>query len=272
MAGRDIRLPAFGSDMKTWLLHCHVFLAQIDGVTDSMKFGALLGALPTHVISAVQEVLLNPPADNKYEALKDALTARFVRHNEEANFEEITSMALGDRRPSELLMEMQRLNNCRQAKLPASVIRSMHLSKLPSDMQALVEALGAGKSDQEYGLMADQIFARQATCQSTSAKPTTINAVLQPATNVSRAELDDVRKEVSELKDMMQQMLNMTKEPQSSVPWQPQVARPRSTRNIDQLSRRTRETVCRYHQQFGNRAQNCTPPCDFAGNDNRGRW
>ncbi|KAF2344885.1 hypothetical protein FHG87_024359 [Trinorchestia longiramus] len=89
MAQREVHFPSFGGDMKAWLLHCEVFLAQINELTDREKYGALLGALPTHVVAAVQEVLLNHPVENKFETPRTALQEKFVYHDEEANLKKL---------------------------------------------------------------------------------------------------------------------------------------------------------------------------------------
>ena len=104
-------------------MHVDAFLDQQDDVTDKQKYGALIGALPTSVITAVQHVLTKPPATGKYDALVAALKKRYVREDDERNIQSILDIALGNLLPSELLQEMQRLNHRRTGKLPNSVIR-----------------------------------------------------------------------------------------------------------------------------------------------------
>ena len=81
MAARGIRLPAYSSNIEDWLLHVDVFLALQDDVTDKQKYGALIGALPTSVITKVQHVLIKPPATGKYDALVAALNKRYIRED-----------------------------------------------------------------------------------------------------------------------------------------------------------------------------------------------
>lgn len=244
--------------MKAWLLHCDVFLSQMRNLDDGDKFGAMIGALPTHIVAAIQEVLLNLPADRKFETLTNALKERFVHHDEEANYKTITEIKLGDRTPSELLREMKRLNNARDAKLPASVIRSMHLSKLPANIQSLVEALGDGKSDDEYGTLADKVFAREASAIGNHLESRTVGAIQKEAGLVTRVEFENALREIAELKGMMRQLLD-TKNTLET---------PAKSRNEQRKG-----NLCYYHNRYGKSAQRCTAPCAWStGNEPRGRW
>ena len=53
MAARGIRLPAYSSNIEDWLVHVDAFLEQKDDVTDKQKYGALIGALLTSVVTTV---------------------------------------------------------------------------------------------------------------------------------------------------------------------------------------------------------------------------
>ena len=69
-----------------------------------------------------RHVLTIPPATGKYEALKKALKKRYIREDDESNYQCLSDITLGDLMPSELLHEMQRLSHHRIGELPNSVI------------------------------------------------------------------------------------------------------------------------------------------------------
>ena len=137
MAAREVKLPAYSSNIEDWLLHVDAFLDLQDDVTDKQKYGPLIGALPTSVFTTVQHVLAKPPATGKYDALVTALKKRFIKEDNESNVQSILRITLGNLLPSELVQEMQRLNHRRTGKLPNSFIRSLHLSELPASVQPL---------------------------------------------------------------------------------------------------------------------------------------
>ena len=70
------------SNIEDWLVHVYLFLSQQDDVTDKRKYGGLIGALLTSVITTVQHVLTKPPATRKYDALKKAMKCYAIEDDE----------------------------------------------------------------------------------------------------------------------------------------------------------------------------------------------
>lgn len=262
--------------MEDWLLHVDVFLNQQDDVEDKAKYGALIGALPTSVIASVQHVLADPPATNRYKALTAALRKRYVKEDDESNYQQLINVVLGDMLPSELLTDMKRLNGRRIAKLPCSVIRSMHLTKLPAHIQVIVDAVGSGLDDEQYATLADKVLQRHCKQQLTvnvisdEQRLNDVHAIQKP----EDSEVQELRHEVRRLQAVVEK-LSITPRPQESARRfnepvrrfnEPARRLPDSARRIPEFRN---QDICYYHSRFGNRAYNCQQPCNY--NQGNGR-
>ncbi|GFQ90527.1 uncharacterized protein TNCT_377351 [Trichonephila clavata] len=76
---------------------------------DQTKFNIVLSALDEHILDFIEDILSNPPTENKYIALKSALLSRLT-DSEEAKLKKLLgNLQLGDCRPSDLLRQMESL-------------------------------------------------------------------------------------------------------------------------------------------------------------------
>lgn len=295
MAGREIRLPAYSANVRDWLLHVDAFLNQQDEIEDKQKFGALIGALPTSVIATVQHVIIDPPATFKYKALTTALRKRYVKEDDESNYQQLIDITIGDLLPSELLAEMKRLNGRRIAKLPDSIIRTMHLTKLPVDIQTLVDAVGSELQDEQYENLADKVFKRNSKQQLSvntvveDEQQNDVHTIRTPA----NLEVQELKTEVFQLQKLVEKLATLVQShPRSfeqpppsrhhqlrdSIPFvQPQTCGfGTPQQNFHNQTRgfgspQQDYDMCFYHQRFGHRAINCRAPCKFnQGNGQRG--
>ena len=77
---------------------------SISGVTqDTTKYYAVIASLNSEVLSHISDIVLNPPATGKYEAIKRRLVNEFADSQEKRLKALLSEMVLGDDRPSHLL-------------------------------------------------------------------------------------------------------------------------------------------------------------------------
>ncbi|KAK4871748.1 hypothetical protein RN001_015872 [Aquatica leii] len=129
---RHIKLPCF------WQKRPSLWFAQVDaqfyqfGVrADTTKYYTVVAALDSNVLQQVADVIENPPATDKYEALKCQLIARFTDSQEKQLRTLLTDLELGDRQPSQLLREMKALAG---NKIDEEVLRTLWLQRMPSQI------------------------------------------------------------------------------------------------------------------------------------------
>ncbi|GBN90657.1 hypothetical protein AVEN_94911-1 [Araneus ventricosus] len=78
------------------------------GVTSEItKFHHIVAALQPEELEVVGDIMLNPPADEPYDALRKRLCSQYADSEEQRLRDLISGMQLGDRKPSRLLLEMR---------------------------------------------------------------------------------------------------------------------------------------------------------------------
>lgn len=94
--------------------------------------------MPIEVAVEVRDILANPPSENPYDALKAAILSR-VSLSERQHFQHILSAEeLGDRRPSQLLRELQSLYGNTAPAMDSTLLKHIFLQRLPPSVQMIL--------------------------------------------------------------------------------------------------------------------------------------
>ncbi|BHF81015.1 hypothetical protein SprV_0702414400 [Sparganum proliferum] len=100
------------------------------------KYHKLVEVLPANIISQVQPLLVNPPADLPYSALKAEILCLNAVSDRQRYHQLIKEETLGDRKPSELLRRMRALLGDMQ--VDEKLVKYMFLERLPADVQTIL--------------------------------------------------------------------------------------------------------------------------------------
>ena len=107
----SVKLPQF------WQGNPEVWFAQVESVfttrnipTQKTKFDYVIQALDNFTADRVQAIVLNPPQDTQYDAIKKALIKAFGKSQDQKDQELLNLNGLGDRKPSALLQHVRNLN------------------------------------------------------------------------------------------------------------------------------------------------------------------
>ncbi|BHF65861.1 hypothetical protein SprV_0200887400 [Sparganum proliferum] len=106
------------------------------------KYQKLVEVLPANIISQVQPLLVNPPADAPYSPLKAEILRLNAVSDRQRYHQLIKEESLGDRKPSELLRRMRTLLGDMQ--VDEKLVKEMFLERLPADVQTI---LASGSQD-----------------------------------------------------------------------------------------------------------------------------
>lgn len=220
----QLKLPVFyRKDPEVWfnLIETQFTLHHIG--TDQTKFSHLCSVLDAEVASRVRTKILSPPANDKYDSLKEAIIKAFGESEHAKVNRLMTSMELGDRRPSELLEEMRRLAGTDK---DSQMLKTLWLQKLPPDIRAVV-ACSPNGTDQ--AAQADMAFdVRSHFVSNVESKEST--------------EIQELRDQIAALEHSLRN-------------------RPSRTSNDKKYPNAKGE--CYYHERFGNKARKCNKPCTF---------
>lgn len=139
-------LNSFVGMLPFWPTDPHLWFAQIEGqfaladVTDNRsgddtKFNYVIAQLHHQYADEVKDIIINPPALNKYDKLKTELKRKFslINKNQRLNNE-----TLGNRKPSHFLRHLITIAG---SDVPDEKLRTIWLSRLPSHVQTVITPL-----------------------------------------------------------------------------------------------------------------------------------
>lgn len=275
-----IKIPSFWTNRpELWFLHVETQFRMKNITTSSTKYDYTVSALQPETMEIVADILLNPPATNKYENLKNTLLSR-SRDTEERRFDALfNKMELGDAKPSELYRQMESLAQG-NSLVNNSLLRKLWLNKLPGSIQACVIAIEGSHSDTEIFSIADRIH--------DSALTTKVYAL---GVNNGNSRTESLQQTVENLQNRLNnlELRNSRNNIANNANPQHGYRRRSFNKNQSNVQQRNRSfsrhrsnsqssnsftrlpqssNQCWYHRKFGANAKKCTLPCTKA-NENK---
>ena len=205
-------------------------------------YNHVVAALPQTVVEEVLDLLQTPPEAKQYDALKEAILQRTSVSESERLRMLWRTAELGDRKPSQLLRHMRSLAG--STPVDDKLLLELWFERLPDSIKAILAPSRELPLD-KIAEMADGI----ATYTAPSA---TVTSLKQDDSRIS-----NVEKMICELARQFQQTSmsgRNRRSPRSR-------SRPRS--RVRSRSPSTDRGLCWFHQEFGNSARKCRPPCSF---------
>lgn len=230
-----VKLPVFWSDKPAvWFAQIEAQFEIANIVTDSTKYNYVIGNLDQRVAGEVEDIITNPPAEGRYEKLKDALIQRLSISQEKRVCQLLSDEELGDRKPSQFLRHLRSLAG--NTLTDDKIIRQLWLRRLPQQFQAILAAQADMALD-KVAELADKI-------SELAPAPVMVCSAETPTNNLTLATL------AQQLQEVSNQVAALSRR-------QRQPSRSRST----SASRGPR--LCWYHKRWGNKAARCMSPCSW---------
>ncbi|XP_067122025.1 uncharacterized protein [Centruroides vittatus] len=223
----------------------------ISGISaDSTKFNHVISAIESDVLNSVSDLILQPPASEKYEALKNRLLDLHSESQESKIRTLPQGLELGDQCPSQLLTRMRALTS---ETVGEPLLKSLWLSRLPANTQSILDVLS--EELPKLATISDKISDLTIT-QSVN------SALSQQSTHSSLLELqiEQLTKQVTELSAIVHR--EQSRERNNTHLTYSTRKRSQSRGRYCQFKEPT-NNQCFYHTNFGERARKCTPPCSF---------
>ncbi|GFW41215.1 uncharacterized protein TNCV_842551 [Trichonephila clavipes] len=149
--------------------------------------------LDPETLSHVSDIILSPPAANKYITLSDRLIREFVDSEHQEIRKHLTELQLGDDKPSHLLRKIKELSG---GQLQDKFLKDLWLQRLPSEIQAVLSV--SSETLDKLAEIADKV--------ADVALPTAVySATSTPEPNPS-AEIQELAKQIVELKLQISRM------------------------------------------------------------------
>lgn len=238
------KIPPFWSKRpKIWFSQVEANFATAGIVTDETKFNALIAAIDSVQLECCEDIILNPPADGKYEAIK----AKIISETSGTEYQRInrllSDLQLGDRKPSRLLADMEHLAG---DTIKGAALEAIFLAKIPRHTAEIIRA--ATGTIQERVLVGDKIHELAGSSGISSIKSS--SSEIEKLTKTFTESFEKLNKRIDKIEGRKPRQRSHTP-----------VNRSKSS------SRSSKHSTCWYHYKFGDKAQKCIEPCDKkAGN------
>jgi hypothetical protein len=247
------KLPIFWENKpQSWF---RLVEAQFDlnGIRqDGTKYGYILSMLDDRLSDVVEDILCDPPAEGKYEHLKNALIKRLSSTKEQQVRRLLNDEELGDRKPSAFLRHLRSLAGADLKD--SSIIRELWMRRLPTEVQRILIT----QKDLDIDKVAE---IADAIVEAPSTKLVAeVNATATTSSGRTEPDLAYVMKCLNELSNKVDKLFQRG-----------QGARSRSRSQRPGFSSRSHSTssapgqpkLCWYHDKFGNNATKCRTPCSW---------
>lgn len=249
----NLRVPTFSpDDPEIWFA---LLEGQFDAYgirDDAVKFTSVVTNLDMTHAKAVKDIIVDPPAHNRYLTIKSELIKRLTASHEKKVRQLLTHEELGDRRASQFLRHLQDLAG---PNVPKEFIQSIWTSRLPNNIQTVL-ASQPSHSLQQLADLADRIQEITAPGQiaETSSRETSSHSSIT-------AEISELRQMVMRLEAKLDQQAHSSRSSNRSRSHQRRTSSRSGSRSTSSYRR---YPLCWYHQKFGSDAKRCVKPCDFS--------
>lgn len=228
-----------------WFIQAESILAP-QKLGDDAKFNLIVGKLGKDVIQQVSDLLRDPPANKKYEALKTRLISVY-EESESRQFEKLLrDMELGDQKPTQLL---RRMRDLARGKIPDCALAMLWLRQLPSSVRGVL-AVTDTKSPEALAAVADKIMETM--------RPIDVAEVATTASphDITR-EIANLTARFNRLEQAFRGRRQTPQRPRSRSRGRQQPVGPRRTPQDP-------DWMCYYHLKYKSKARKCVKPCNYS--------
>ncbi|XP_075991279.1 uncharacterized protein LOC142986626 [Anticarsia gemmatalis] len=247
------KIPEFWIDTpRVWFYRVEAMLAP-QKLADTAKFDIVVSKLSKEAIQQVTDLLMDPPAQNKFSALKTRLLAIYEESKNRQLQKLISEMDLGEQKPSQLLRHMRELA---KDKIPDETLRMLWQGHLPSAVRAVLAMVDTKELD-KLAAIADNVF-------ETTTRAAHVSEVCQPQQPNTSKDTEMLLAEIAKLSLKIEELEKLgTRQSR----WQSHNRSRSSSKNRSRgpsVGRRTPESpdwLCFYHNRCRARAKKCVDPC-----------
>ena len=229
-------------------------------MSDEAKFQLVIAKLGKEVILQVTDLLITPPATDKYTALKKRLLSIYEESESRKVQRLIGELDLGEQKPSQLL---RRMTDLARGKVSDDTLTIMWQNHLPQNVRSILAATES-KDAATLAAVADRVLETM--------QPT-------PIAEVSHQKQDGVSQLVAEIQRLhikIDEIERSRPHFRKSAYQHKKQGFYRSRSASREPTRRAKSpyktTFCFYHHRFRERARKCVPPCTWKkdqGNEDR---
>lgn len=220
-----------------------------------------MAALPQEVIEKVYDIVRNPPADNKYNGLKDILIKRLSMSEEKRISPILYHQEIGDRSPSDFHRHLTQLAGSDESL--KTLVNKIWADRLPTPVDTTVISLmGQGVSQEIYLQTADRVWEKSSSRSRISAiqnplpicHATVCHSPPPQNDQGNKRLLTEIESIVAKYTSKRQKSSNFNSTNKKS--------------NSPPPNKSNSDRVCWYHKKYGHNAKKCQAPCSKSAKKN----
>lgn len=235
-----------------WREHPRLWFAQFEAliepskIGDDKKFSYVLSVLQQTDVQQIGDILLNPPASGKYNAVKERLLSVYQESESKQLQKLLSGQELGDQKPSQLLRRMRHLGG---SMVQDDALRVLWLNQLPTAVRAVL-SVNEESSLNTLATMADKMTEHMEPTQQIAAVSTS-STTRDPHVELLSKQIEKLTLEVAELRG---------RQHYRRPAWRGR-SRSKSNHRRERKSTADADWLCRFHYRFRQDARNCEAPC-----------
>ena len=244
LSQQSLRIPQFWPHkIVLWLKLLEAQIASTRITKDETKFNVTIANLGEKYIEQVEDIVINPPEDGKYELLKNELVKRLTESDSSRVRKLMENEEIGDRIPSQFFRDLKKLAI---PSTPDDFILAIWRTRLPANTQRVLAATTETNAT-ALTEIADRIHEIRPEHGRIAA--------------ISRdSKIDEMREELKQLRIQISAIVNHRSRSASRS----KQRRPSHSRSVTpQRIRVDDNEMCWYHRRFKNKATKCRSPCNW---------
>lgn len=251
----QVNIPKFNkANPDLWFAQLERLFNLNNVVADDRKFDLVSVHLEADIALAAEDLLLKPPENDKYNALKQRLLDKFAESPDSKLRKLLHGGDMAGKKPTEILAHMRRLAPSTGCE---SILRTLFIAELPKTIRPLI-SVWEDKDLDKLAKMADKMLENSDT-DSAYAMSAVVSLPEQKrqeieAINSKKLDVTDVAltlRSLSEKVDKLSVELRYGGKGQFS----------RSQNGNNNEGSDTKKSLCYYHTKFGDNARKCQPNC-----------
>ena len=225
--------PLWKNDVELWFIRIEASFKTSGISLEETKFYNVIASLDADTLVCVRDIVSSPPTENPYTILKARIIKQYTQTESSRLRTLLQDLQLGDRKPSQLLLEMQ---NLADKKISDEVLKEIWLQRLTVNLQQILSISKDGLS--ELSVIADRIY--------------DISVSSDISTVSQENHIQSLQAQISELSSKLDKL---TVQARGSF---------RSRRRSRSSSTsKEKKPFCWYHFKFAEKAKKCVKPCSF---------
>lgn len=251
---QKVHVPNFNKDNPNlWFAQIERSFVLCDVVLDDDKFDVVAVKLEGEILLATEDLIINPPSENKFAALKERIISKFGESSDSKLRRLIQGNDTAGLKPSDKLAHMKRLA---PGKENETLIRTMFLAQMPESIRPFLTVWEETDLDKLAKTADKMLEANNNNNYVLSSVSSTISRAEEniPVDAISnRMKYTDVCQAIKDLSDKVEKIQHeiTTK----SVQTKPKLHSRAGASSTSQ------QQICFYHKKFGDAARKCKSDC-----------